>query len=89
MLLRLLPAAGQWVFSGSAPEWARPIEPFYDLVVFLRLDPALRMDRLRRREAAQHGKRDAQRHKERQAERKVGSRPGHTATKGRPRAAAT
>ena len=57
MLLRLLPAAGQWVFSGSAPEWARPIEPFYDLVVFLRLDPALRMDRLRRREAAQHGKR--------------------------------
>ena len=57
MLLRLLPATGQWVFSGSAPEWAKPIEPFYDLVVFLRLDPALRMARLRRREAARYGKR--------------------------------
>ena len=48
MLLRLLPVAGQWVFSGSAPEWAKPIEPFYDLVVFLWLDPAVRMERLRR-----------------------------------------
>jgi adenylate kinase family enzyme len=57
MLRRLLPAAGQWVFSGSAPEWATPIEPFYDLVVFLRLDPAVRMERLRRRETARYGKR--------------------------------
>ncbi|HYI04893.1 MAG TPA: AAA family ATPase [Reyranella sp.] len=57
MLLRLLPAAGQWVFSGSAPEWARPIEPSYDLVVFLWLDPAARMERLRRREAVRYGKR--------------------------------
>jgi adenylate kinase family enzyme len=57
MLLRLLPVAGQWVFSGSAPEWAKPVEPFYDLVVFLRLDPAVRMKRLRRREAARYGKR--------------------------------
>jgi len=56
-LLRLLPAAGQWVFSGSAPEWAKPIEPFYDLVVFLWLDPAVRMERLRRREAARYGRR--------------------------------
>lgn len=57
MLLRLLPATRQWVFSGSAPEWAKPIEPFYDLVVFLRLDRAVRMDRLRRRQAARYGKR--------------------------------
>ena len=57
MLLRLLPAAGRWVFTGSAPEWAKPVEPFYDLVVFLRLGPALRMERLRRREAARYGKR--------------------------------
>ena len=56
-LLRLLPAAGQWVFSGSAPEWAKPVERFYDLVIFLRLDPAVRMERLRRRQAAQYGKR--------------------------------
>ena len=57
MLLRLLPVAGQWVFSGSAPEWAKPIEPFYDLVVFLGLNQAVRMERLRRRQAARYGKR--------------------------------
>lgn len=57
LLHRLLPAAGQWVFSGSAVQWATPIEPFYDLVVFLNLDPAVRMERLRRREAARYGKR--------------------------------
>jgi adenylate kinase family enzyme len=57
MLLRLLLVAGHWVFSGSAPEWAKPVEPFYDLVVFLRLDPAVRMERLRRREADRYGKR--------------------------------
>ena len=45
------------VFSGSAPEWAKPIEPFYDLVVFLWLDPAVRMERLRRREAGRYGRR--------------------------------
>ncbi|MBY0317259.1 MAG: AAA family ATPase [Reyranella sp.] len=57
MLHRLLPVSGQWVFSGSAPEWATALEPFYDLVVFLRLAPAIRMERLRRRQAAQYGKR--------------------------------
>src|SRR5262249_11227365 len=30
---------------------------FYDLVVFLHLDPAVRMERLRRRESARYGKR--------------------------------
>ena len=54
---RLLPIDGQWVFSGSAPGWATRLEPFYDLVVFLRLDPAVRMERLRRREAARYGRR--------------------------------
>ena len=44
MLLRLAPVTGQWVLSGSALKWATPIEPFYDLIVFLQLDPALRMD---------------------------------------------
>ena len=57
MLHRLLPVSGQWVFSGSAPEWATALEPFYDLVVFLRRDRALRMERLRRRQTAQYGKR--------------------------------
>jgi adenylate kinase family enzyme len=57
MLHRLLPVSGQWVFSGSAPEWATALEPSYDLVVFLRLAPAIRMERLRRRQTAQYGKR--------------------------------
>jgi hypothetical protein len=45
------------VFSGAATKWAAPLEPFYDLVVFLRLDPAIRMARLRRREAVRWGTR--------------------------------
>ncbi|HEY0185166.1 MAG TPA: AAA family ATPase [Rhodopila sp.] len=57
LLLRTLPAEGQWVFSGAATKWAAPLEPHYDLVVFLRLDPIVRMDRLRRREAARFGAR--------------------------------
>jgi adenylate kinase family enzyme len=57
LLLRTLPVAGHWVFSGAATKWAAPLEPHCDLVVFLRLDPALRMARLRRREAARFGAR--------------------------------
>jgi adenylate kinase family enzyme len=57
LLLRTLPITGHWVFSGAATKWAAPLEPHYDLVVFLRLDPAVRMTRLRRREAARFGAR--------------------------------
>jgi adenylate kinase family enzyme len=57
LLARRLPVAGDWVFSGAATKWAAPLEPFYDLVVFLRLDPTIRMDRLRRREAVRWGRR--------------------------------
>ena len=57
LLLRTLPVDGHWVFSGAATKWAAPLEPYYDLVVFLRLDPAVRMARLRRREAARYGAR--------------------------------
>jgi adenylate kinase family enzyme len=55
LLLRTLPIDGHWVFSGAATKWAAPLEPHYDLVVFLRLDPTVRMVRLRRREAARYG----------------------------------
>jgi adenylate kinase family enzyme len=48
-----------WVFSGCALGWGSPFEPLAELVVFLRLDPALRMARLRAREAARHGRRIA------------------------------
>jgi len=33
------------------------VEPFFDLVVFLTLDPSTRMDRLRRREIERYGER--------------------------------
>jgi adenylate kinase family enzyme len=48
-----------WVFAGSALGWARPWVPLYDLVVFLRVDPAIRMARLHARETARHGGRIA------------------------------
>jgi adenylate kinase family enzyme len=54
---RHLPLTAGWVFSGSALKWAAPFEPGYELIVFLCLDPGLRMDRLRRREVARHGAR--------------------------------
>jgi adenylate kinase family enzyme len=57
LLLRTLPVAGDWVFSGAATKWAAPLEHHYDLVVFLRLDPGVRMARLRQREAARYGAR--------------------------------
>ena len=57
LLLETLPAVGHWVFTGAATEWAAALEPHYDLIVFLRLDHALRMIRLRRREAARFGAR--------------------------------
>jgi adenylate kinase family enzyme len=56
LLLRTLPFDGDWVFSG-ATKWATPLEPCYDLVVFLRLEPSVRMARLRRREAKRFGAR--------------------------------
>ena len=57
LLLRTLPVDGNWVFSGAATKWAAPLEPHYDLVVFLRLDPTVRMVRLRRREETRFGAR--------------------------------
>src|SRR5258708_19595198 len=55
LLLQALPATGRWIFSGSATGWSAPVEPFFDLVVFLSLDPSMRMDRLRRREIERYG----------------------------------
>lgn len=54
-----LPPAGDWIHSGSATSWAGPIEPRYTLIILLTLDPALRLARLRAREAARHGARIA------------------------------
>lgn len=52
-----LPATGHWVFSGSATQWGTPLEPFYDVIVFLRLDPLVRMQRIKQREVERYGRR--------------------------------
>jgi adenylate kinase family enzyme len=59
LVRKLLPLEGAWVFSGSAPGWTKSLEPAYDLVIFLTLDPAVRLQRLRRREAERYGERIA------------------------------
>lgn len=51
-----LPDAG-WVLSGSAIKWGAEFEPLYDLVVFLRIDPVARMERIRKREEEHYGER--------------------------------
>src|ERR1700709_1861102 len=45
LLVRNLPADGDWAFSGAATRWAAILEPECDLLVFLRTDPAVRMAR--------------------------------------------
>jgi adenylate kinase family enzyme len=57
LLTQELPTDGDWVFSGSAISWATALETAYDLIVFLRLDPQVRLARLRHREAARYGAR--------------------------------
>lgn len=59
MLVERAPADAGWVLSGSALKWAMVVEPFYDLIVFLRLDPAIRMSRIARREMERYGDRIA------------------------------
>lgn len=58
-LLRQAMAASPdgWVLSGSAVGWAAPIEQFYQLIVYLRLEPETRMTRLRERERQRYGER--------------------------------
>ncbi len=40
-----------------SPEMGAPLEPLYDLIVFLRLDPVIRMNRIRLREKERYGAR--------------------------------
>lgn len=46
-----------WVLSGSLNGWGDPLIPYFDAVVFLSVDDQVRIDRLRRREAARYGDR--------------------------------
>jgi adenylate kinase family enzyme len=60
-LALLLPrlSGATWVLSGSVLKWGAPLERLFDLVVFLRLAPALRMARLVQRETERYGARIA------------------------------
>lgn len=46
-----------WVLTGSTLKWGEFLEPHFTLIVFLALDPAVRMERLRLRELARFGDR--------------------------------
>ena len=46
-----------WVLSGSAMKWGEFLDPHFTLIIFLALDPIVRMDRLRLRELARFGDR--------------------------------
>lgn len=48
-----------WILTGSALKWGMSIEAFYQLIVFLKLDPVVRMERIRKREAERYGARIA------------------------------
>jgi adenylate kinase family enzyme len=44
-----------WVLSGSLDGWGDPIVTFFDLVIFLYVPTAIRLDRLRARESQRFG----------------------------------
>ncbi len=46
-----------WVLSGSILGWGDALVTHFDLVVFLTLDPSLRLERLRQREGRRYGSR--------------------------------
>jgi adenylate kinase family enzyme len=48
-------AADGWVLSGSVLTWGEPFYETFDLIVFLYLDPAIRLERLRQREKERYG----------------------------------
>ena len=59
MLKVALPADGSWAISGSLLSWGLEVAPYFDLVVFLYLDPKIRMARSIAREGLRYGDRIA------------------------------
>lgn len=57
MLMGKIASETGWVLSGSAIGWAQRLEPLYDLIVYVWLDPGIRMARLREREQRRYGQR--------------------------------
>lgn len=57
MLRAALPADGSWVLSGSLLSWGLEVADRFELVVFLYLDPEIRMARSLARERVRYGDR--------------------------------
>ena len=57
MIQRDVDGVENWVLSGSICSWGDPLLASFSLAIFLRLDPAVRMQRLLEREAKRHGAR--------------------------------
>lgn len=57
LLRRDLESADRWVLSGSVIGWGEVFAPLFDLAVFVYVPPALRIDRLKKREAERYGAR--------------------------------
>lgn len=57
LMRELFLARDAWVLSGSLSGWGNPVLEHVDLVVFMSLDPNLRLARLREREARRYGPR--------------------------------
>jgi adenylate kinase family enzyme len=55
MLRAALSQSDSWVLSGSLCSWGQEFVPDFTTVVFVELDPAVRMARLRRREILRYG----------------------------------
>ena len=58
MLLRDLGAEGHAIASGSLVGWGSEVEDAFDLIVFLYVSSAIRLDRLQRRETERYGQAD-------------------------------
>ena len=57
MIFRDIEKVQSWVLSGSICSWGDPLLESFTLAVFLRLDPEVRMKRLREREKQRYGSR--------------------------------
>jgi len=57
LLVGELDAHESWVLEGSTLKWGDALIPRYDVVVFLTVDPDVRMERLRQRERLRYGHR--------------------------------
>lgn len=57
LLLQDIHGFNDWIISGSMDSWSEPFAPMFDLVIFLDVPANTRVERLKKREFQQYGKR--------------------------------